>query len=127
MCTVSMIYEHYRDRWQPLVPWYPQPWQPEPVTPMSPADFQKALEVFKPAAPAITPAEVAEFRKLLERAREYDKRMNQPDCELDAKREILKQLAAALGLDISFVDVPPAVDAVDPALAARGTDAGPRA
>lgn len=52
----------------------------------------------------ISPEEIAEFRKLLERAREYDRKMNQPECELAEKKAALKQIAAALGIDISFVD-----------------------
>jgi hypothetical protein len=43
------------------------------------------------------------FRDLLKRAREYDKRMNQPDCELDDKRKELRKLAKKLGVEIAFV------------------------
>lgn len=86
MCVMSMIMDHYQDRWYPIV--YPQ------ATPMW------------PSPQAISAEEVAEFRRLLDRAREYDKRHNEPDCELDAKRQALKALAKQLGVDISFVDKP---------------------
>jgi hypothetical protein len=89
-----MIMDHYRDRWAPLIPQVPvQPWplvNPQIVPLVSP----------------VSPAEVAEFRRLLERAREYDKRTHQADCELDEKRAVLKKLADALGIDISFIDPP---------------------
>ena len=88
MCTVSMVMDHYWEKWRPLVPDppYVPPWQTAP------------------AVPPISPEEVAEFRRLLERAREYDRKHNQPDCELDEKRQALKTLAEQLGVDISFVD-----------------------
>ena len=44
-----------------------------------------------------------EFRKLLERAREYDRRHNQPDCELESKRQEILRLAESLGVKIDFV------------------------
>ena len=84
MCVVSMIMDHYGDKWGPLLP-QPQPYTPfVPFVPMSP--------------PPITPAEIDEFRKLLERAREYDKRNNEPDCELEEKKRKVKELADALGI-----------------------------
>lgn len=84
MCTVSMIFDHYHDKWQrqtippaiPSIPW-------------------------TPAFP--TPEEIAEFRELLERAREYDREHDQPDCETAEKRERLKALADELGIEIEFV------------------------
>lgn len=79
MCTVSMIYDHFHDKWNE--------WRTAP----------------SPAAPAITPEEIEEFRRLLERAREYDRRHGQPDCELEEKRRRLKDLAKELGVEIEFV------------------------
>lgn len=91
MCVVSMIYDHYWDRWNP----YRSPPVPEfPVPPTVPVP---------PPQPAITPEEIEEFRKLLERAREYDRKHNQPDCELEEKREKLRQLAKELGVEIEFL------------------------
>jgi hypothetical protein len=106
MCVTSMIMDHYRDRWYPLTP-VPMP-QPVPFSPGTGWQPMPTIQI----APAISAEEVAEFRRLLDRAREYDKRHNEPDCELDEKREMLKKMAAALGVDISFVDEPPSVDAV---------------
>jgi len=50
-----------------------------------------------------TQQEIDEFRRLLDRAREYDKRHNEPDCEMEEKRTKLKKLAEELGVDIAFV------------------------
>lgn len=92
MCTVSMVMDHYGDGWRR------QYWPTGPQTgPFNPSII--------PPIGMPTQREVDEFRRLLERAREYDRRNGEPDCELDEKRQMLKQMAAALGVDISFVDV----------------------
>lgn len=110
MCVVSMITEHYQDRWIPFVP---RPWEigptnisyPPPQSPNVDLDkFNLFIKNLQPKEPLITPEEVAEFRRLLERAREYDKRNNEPHCELAEKKTALKAIAAQLGVDISFID-----------------------
>lgn len=113
MCTVSMIMDHYGDKWRPLVQPWPEPYQPWTTNPPQPQP-QKALtpedvaRILAPKPPVISAEEIAEFRRLLDRAREYDKRNNEPDCELAEKRDALKVIAAALGVDISFIDAPAA-------------------
>ena len=52
---------------------------------------------------AATRDEIEEFRKLLERAREYDRRNGEPDCELDEKRQAILAIAKQLGVEISFL------------------------
>jgi len=83
---MSMVMEHYHDKWFQLVP-------PPVVVPVP----------YPPPVPAVTPAAVEEFRRLLERAREYDRAHGQPDCELDEKRQALKKLPEQLGVEISFL------------------------
>lgn len=80
MCVVSMVMDHYREKWQPTTTGTFITWPQMP-----------------------TQEEIDEFRRLLERAREYDKRHNEPDCELDEKRQALKKIADQMGIDISFV------------------------
>jgi len=85
MCVVSMIMDHYNDEWHRK---YPSPWDtPKPIQ--------------WPNLP--TQEEIDELRRLLERAREYDRRNNEPDCELEEKRQKLKELADSLGVKIDFV------------------------
>lgn len=50
-----------------------------------------------------TQVEIDEFRRLLERARQYDIEHNQPDCELDEKKKKLLKLAGKLGVEIDFL------------------------
>ena len=89
MCSVSMIMDHQHDIWKdryftiPTVPGFP--FQPAPMPPLP------------------TAQEIEEFRRLLDRAREYDRKNNEPDCELEEKRQKLKKMAKELGVDISFV------------------------
>jgi hypothetical protein len=51
----------------------------------------------------VSPEEVEEFRELLRKAREYDKRTGQKDCEEAQKRQKILDLANSLGIDVSFV------------------------
>lgn len=84
MCVVSMVMDHYRERWEPLRRQWPT------FTPNTNTE------------PAISDEEIREFRKLLDRARKYDKENGEPDCELDEKKAALKAIADKLGIDISF-------------------------
>jgi hypothetical protein len=101
MCVVSMISDHYYDKWRRLVP---EPYEvPQPYRPVNPWLPTPSV---KPTVPPISDEEIEEFRRLLERAREYDRANNEPDCEMEEKKRRLKELADLLGVDISFVDEP---------------------
>jgi hypothetical protein len=89
-----MVMDHYREKWEPVRDYF----QTLPNT----------IIIGQTWPSPITAEEIAEFRKLLERAREYDAKNQEPDCELDEKRATLKQIAKQLGVDISFVDAPDA-------------------
>ena len=93
MCVLSMVIDHYYDEWWRR--YYPPPAMPF-VWPNPPT-------VAPIVMPTITPQEVEEFRRLLERAKQYDRDHNQPDCELEEKRNKLKDLAEKLGVKIDFV------------------------
>jgi hypothetical protein len=93
MCVVSMIMDGRYDDWYRR--YYP------PYTPYEPPFIQPT---FPPVQPFPTQLELDEFKRLLERAREYDKKNNEPNCEMEEKKQKLKKLAKDLGVDISFVD-----------------------
>lgn len=88
MCVVSMVMDHYWDKWKHL-----QPINPYPVMPY----------IIPQPQPVITPEELAEFKRLLDRAREYDKKHNEPDCELAEKKTKIEELADSLGVPIDFL------------------------
>ena len=84
MCCMSMVMDWQGDNWRRRL------------------DDLKTQPFWPPLTPQITPAEVEEFRDLLERARKYDAEHQQPDCELESKRERLRDLAKELGVEITF-------------------------
>lgn len=126
MCTVSMIADHYLDRWGQRRPWldrtdiyypgwenpYPWTYPPEPLPDNSQDVIQKFINDQTKKAheekakvtpkPLITAEEIAEFRALLDRAREYDKRNNEPACENADKKARLIALAKELGAELTF-------------------------
>jgi hypothetical protein len=57
----------------------------------------------QPSAPPITAEEIAEFRRLLEEARERDRREGRADCGTEEKRRKIKALADELSVEINFV------------------------
>lgn len=81
MCVYSMIEQHRYDKWNELP--YISPLGP-------PNDFTSAQRSILNLP---TQAELDEFRELLERAREYDRRNGEPECASDEKREKLLELA----------------------------------
>ena len=100
MCVYSMVVDHYHDKWAPYVPYYPTvpAW---PAVPNIPLPLPTIT--ITPVTPQVTAAEIAEFRQLLDRARQYDKEHNEPDCDLQEKKDALKIIADRLGIDVSFV------------------------
>lgn len=82
--------EDYRKRWEPLIPQTP-----------TPLFIPQAIPVI---IPAITKEEVDEFHRLLKRAREFDRVNNQPDCEMQEKKDALLAIAEKLGVKINFDD-----------------------
>lgn len=90
MCVVSMIGDHYRDKWidrWPNIPAWPA--QSEPPIPRGEFEALKR--------------EVQELKELLKRAKEYDERNGEPDCEIDDKMALLKRVAEAVGIDLDEV------------------------
>lgn len=97
MCVVSMIGDHYSDKWGDWKDRFPKQWPIEPHTPFAPipeitrSEFDKLKE------------QVDEMVKLLKRAQEYDKANNEPDCELEDKMKVLRQVAKLVGVDLDTV------------------------
>lgn len=76
--------DHYQDKWN---------FPPNPGNSF----------VWPPPQPKVpTQEEINEFYKLLEKAREYDRKHNEPDCEIEEKKESLRRIAKQLGIEIQF-------------------------
>lgn len=93
MCVVSMVGDHYQDKWNPLnqqtggqIDW---------TDVLNPSVKKNEFEALK--------KEVEEMKKLLERALEYDKKNNEPHCEMEEKVELLKKVAKLVGVDLERV------------------------
>lgn len=89
MCVVSMVGDHYNDKWNNQ-PFYPQG---QPQIQWSPT--QAEFDALK--------REVEEMKALLKRAKEYDERNNEPNCELEEKMATLRKIAELV--DISLDDI----------------------
>lgn len=107
-----MVGDYYRDKWSYIYePVHQRPtYQPYSIQP-SPLTQPSALG--QPAgglAPVITRQEfddlkrdVLEMKELLKRAKEYDERTGQTDCEQDEKLAVLRKVAELVGVDLKDV------------------------
>jgi hypothetical protein len=87
MCTVSMIGDHFNDKWKQ--PPYQQIFTNIPD--VSRAEFEALKK------------EVEEMKVLLKRAKEYDEKNNEPNCEIEEKMAMLRKFADAVGIDLDDV------------------------
>lgn len=89
MCTVSMVGDHYNERWQQYTP-----------------DLSRApLHIITPPSRAEFDAlkrEVEEMKELLHAAKRIDTVTGQPDCEMESKLAVLRAVADLVGVDIEF-------------------------
>ena len=92
MCVVSMIFEHYEDKWD-RYSWYPK----NPSPPFIPITIPKDdIEDIK--------KDLEELKRLIKRGRKYDIANNQPDCESDEKSRIIRHIASACGMEVTVFD-----------------------
>ena len=93
MCTVSMIGDHYRDKWE-------KTW-PTVVPSVVPGTYifpQVSKEDFDKLK-----TEVMEMKELLKKAKIYDIEHNQPNCEIEDKMDFLRKVAKLVGVDLDDV------------------------
>lgn len=97
MCTVSMVGDHYRDRISRLYPnVYSWPATTMTIPPVSREEFD-ALK-----------REVEQMKDLLKRAKEYDERNGEPDCEIEEKMDLLRRVAKLVDVNLDDVIGKPA-------------------
>lgn len=104
MCVVSMVGYHYADKWRGL-PWI------EPVVPQWPWTGDEGTRADSPISRSEFDAlkrEVEEMKALLKRAKDYDERNNEPDCEIDEKMDFLRRVAKLDVVDLDDVLKPAA-------------------
>lgn len=89
MCTYSMIADHFTDKWQ-RSPVYAPFFHP----PVNGTDHVSRLEF------EALRKEVADVKELLIKAKDYDARNGEPDCEMADKVELLRKIAKLVGVDL---------------------------
>lgn len=99
MCVVSMVGDHYNDKWKDFFPFIPQPNQPN----INPFDQKFKLPEISREEFNQLKREVEDLKKLLERAKAYDKANNEPNCEIEDKMKFLKEVAKLVGVDLDEV------------------------
>jgi len=82
-----MIGDHFNDKWKQ--PPYQQIFTNIPD--VSRAEFEALKK------------EVEEMKTLLKRAKEYDEKNNEPNCEIEEKMAMLRKFADAVGIDLDDV------------------------
>ena len=82
-----MIGDHFHDKWKQ--PPYQQIFTNIPD--VSRAEFEALKK------------EVEEMKALLKRAKEYDEKNNEPNCEIEEKMAMLRKFADAVGIDLDDV------------------------
>lgn len=112
MCVVSMIGDHYGEKWWPKESPYTIPIQPLPddlpfpKKPFKQYDwdkiFNRPAEVSKKEFDALK-KEVEELKELLKRAKKYDEANNEPNCEIEDKMKLLRKVAEAVGINLDEV------------------------
>lgn len=88
MCATSMIGDYYKDTFQKQ-PWFPNmPSVTVPAVPITRAEFDDLKR------------QVGEMVELLKRAKDYDARNNEPECEMDEKMDLLRRVAKLVGVNL---------------------------
>ena len=117
MCVVSAMGDHYTDKWKDEYPWpngtdFPlqplAPFQPyQPLTNPEKIDESILTKLFKREVTRQEfddlKKEVEEMKKILTVAAEYDKRNNEPHCEMEQKVDLLKKMAGLFGISLDDV------------------------
>lgn len=98
MCVYSAIGDYARDNWTKRYPFI-QPWvDPGPHSIPPPSVPAPTREEFEGLA-----REVRALKDLLQAAKTYDKMTHQPDCEMEEKIELIRNVAKFVGVDLSEV------------------------
>lgn len=89
MCTVSNVGDYYNHKTLPdHFPSYPSWPQGIPPTREEFDELKRSVEALK---------------ELLLAAKEYDRKMGEPDCEMEDKVALIKKLAEIVGVDLSQI------------------------
>lgn len=92
MCVVSMIVDHYGDKWR-------QPGWQQPPTPGFDALQVHLTQITRLEFDQLK-KEVLDMKELIKKALDYDKKNDEPDCQKDEKVQIVKDVAKLVGVSL---------------------------
>jgi hypothetical protein len=98
MCVVSMIADHYQEKWHDwkeyIITPTAEPWKNPSTTTLN-LTWGPTKEEFDALK-----KEVEDMKALLKKAKIYDEVNNEPDCEMEQKIDFIKQIAKFVGIDV---------------------------
>jgi hypothetical protein len=107
MCVVSMVMDHYKDKWDHLPGiatgvTYPNNWPPLQSTPNQPTSIQIAPPITREEFDQLR-NDVLEMKELVKRALKYDQDTNQADCENEEKVALVRKVAEMVGVSLDDI------------------------
>lgn len=95
MCVVSNIGDQWKEQFPGKYPNFPiNPVPSHPVY-LPPQVTKEEFDTLR--------REVQELKKLLKAAKIFDEATGQPHCEMDAKVDLIKQIAKLVGVDLEDI------------------------
>jgi uncharacterized protein YlxW (UPF0749 family) len=105
MCVVSFVGDFYSDKWKEPFKKFEDFSGINIVTRLEHENLK--LELSKIGLNyELLKNEVAEMKELLKRAKAYDEKNNEPNCEMEDKVALLKKIAELVGVDLSEIFKP---------------------
>jgi hypothetical protein len=89
MCVVSMVGDHFQDKWNQYP--YVDLLNKAQLGNITRWEFEELKK------------EVKEMKDLLVKAKIYDNQHNEPDCEIEDKMKFLKECAKLVGIDLNDI------------------------
>lgn len=99
---ISNVSDMYRDRLLPKFPTIPWDQLPLPTVPMTGFPQQVIPQVTREEFDALR-KEVVEMKEMLKRAKAFDEANGSPNCETEEKMDLLRKIAALVGIDLDDV------------------------
>lgn len=103
-CMVSNVGDMYSGRFPEKFP--SQPWIQPTVFPIVPQEWPGMI----PSVPAVSRdefdalrREVVEMKEMLKRAKAFDEATSSPNCEIEEKMDLLRKIAALVGISLDDV------------------------
>lgn len=95
MCVVSMVGDFFDEHWKQ------KPWVSSPNNPNE--SYKIDFTLVTRAEFEALKTEVRILKELLVKAKEYDTKNNEPNCSMEHKVKLLKEIAKQLGVELDGI------------------------